>query len=437
MTDWSAARLMSRTAHISLFIGYVIVAAIVGLTFPGGVLNVEANGAWLLAGLVFLVGLSLHEIITRRQNEMTALRRLLVLRRAYDGAHEELERTRDEVRRVYEALESVGQNAAEGCRELKEVASEVKVLHDLVEELYSTGNGMPDHALPPLPKEVEIKDALDDTAVFGSPTTMAPVKLSETDMLDIMRDALRQNRVDLYLQPIVSLPQRKHRYFECFSAVRNANGAVITPDRYIEIAKKSGLIKAIDNMLLFRCIQLVKKIQKHDYTTSFFCNVSPTTRADREFFQEFREFLERNEDLAPSIVFEFSQADIAAHPEEVIEDVERLKKMGYRFCMDQIVDLDFDAEALAELGFHFVKVEAGTLLPAEGRDTDEAADRVKGLKRRLDGAGVDLIVEKIETEQMLVELLDYHIDFGQGYLFGEPRLSQDPPSARLTAGERP
>ena len=159
-------------------------------------------------------------------------------------------------------MESVGQNAAEGGRELKEVASEVKVLHDLVEELYSTGNGMPDHALPPLPKKVEIEDALHDSAVFGSPTTMAPVKLSETDMLDIMRDALRQNRVDLYLQPIVSLPQRKHRYFECFSAVRNANGAVITPDRYIEIAKKSGLIKAIDNMLLFRCIQLVKKNPK-------------------------------------------------------------------------------------------------------------------------------------------------------------------------------
>ncbi|MED6310306.1 MAG: hypothetical protein VX624_10445, partial [Pseudomonadota bacterium] len=93
MTDRSAARLMSRTAHISLFIGYVIVAAIVGLTFPGGVLNVEASGAWLLAGLVFLVGLSVHEMITRRQNEMTALCRLLVLRRAYDGAHEELERT--------------------------------------------------------------------------------------------------------------------------------------------------------------------------------------------------------------------------------------------------------------------------------------------------------------------------------------------------------
>lgn len=428
---------MSRTAHVISFIGYTLVAAIVGYTFPGGVLNFEDNAAWVLAGIVFLAGLLGHEVAARRQSDAVALRRLLVLRRAYDGAHEELERTRDEVRRVYEAMENVGQNAAEGGRELEEVASEVRVLHALVDELYSTGGGRPDHALPPLPKETKLEESLDDQAVFGSPTTMAPTKLSETDMLDIMRDALRQNRVDLYLQPIVSLPQRKHRYFECFSAVRNAQGAVITPDRYIEIAKKSGLIKAIDNMLLFRCIQLVKKIQKHDYATSFFCNVSPTTRADREFFQDFREFLERNDELAPSIIFEFSQADIAAHPEEVIEDVERLSKVGYRFCMDQIVDLDFDAEALAELGFHFVKVEAATLLPGSGEETGLSADKVSALKRRLDAAGVDLIVEKIETEQMLVELLDFNIDFGQGYLFGEPRLSQDPPNTPLTAGERP
>ena len=428
---------MSRVTQIILFLCYAVLAAVVGYTFPGGVLNFEDNAAWLLSAVVFLGGLLAHESIARQQNEATALRRLLVLRRAYDGAHEELERARDEMRRVYEAMESVGQDAAEGGRELEEVASEVRVLHALVEELYSTSGGKPDHALPPLPKEIKLEKALDDQVVFGSPTTMAPVRLSESDMLDIMRDALRQNRVDLYLQPIVSLPQRKHRYFECFSSVRNAQGAVITPDRYIEIAKKSGLIKAIDNMLLFRCIQLVKKIQKHEYATSFFCNVSPTTRADREFFQEFREYLERNEDLAPSIIFEFSQADIAAHPEEVIEDVERLSKRGYRFCMDQIVDLDFDAEALAELGFHFVKVGAGKLLPKSDQNESQSADRIQALKRRLDGAGIDLIVEKIETEQMLVELLDYNIDFGQGYLFGEPRLSQDPPSTPLTAGERP
>ena len=430
---------MSKSAHIAIFASYALAALVIGLTFPGGVLSPEENSPWWLAILIFLAGALIHEIVARRQGEVQSIRRLIVLRRAYDGAQDELSRTRDEVRRVYEAMEAVGHDAEQDGQELREVASEVKVLHALVEELYSTGGTKSAVVLPPLPNEARIEAELDEDMVFGSPKTMAPTRLSETDILDIMRDALRQNRVDLYIQPIVSLPQRKHRYFECFSAVRNAQGVVITPDRYIEIAKKSGLIKAIDNMLLFRCIQLVKKIQKHDYATSFFCNVSPTTRADREFFQEFRDYLEKSEELAPNIVFEFGQADIAAHPEEVIEDVQRLSEVGYRFCMDQILDLDFDVEALAELGFHFVKVDAGTLLPDADPDVlgEEPAidDNVVAFKQRLDVAGVDLIVEKIESEQRLIDLLEYHIDYGQGYLFGEPRLSQDPPLTPLDAGE--
>ena len=79
---------MSRTAHVISFIGYTLVAGIVGYTFPGGVLNFEDNAAWMLAGIVFLAGLLGHEVAARRQNEAVALRRLLVLRRAYDGAHE-------------------------------------------------------------------------------------------------------------------------------------------------------------------------------------------------------------------------------------------------------------------------------------------------------------------------------------------------------------
>ena len=49
------------------------------------------------------------------------------------------------------------------------------------------------------------------------------------------------------------------------------------------------------------------------------------------------------------------------------------------------------------------------------------------LRTDLDRVGVDLIVEKIESEQTLLKLLDHNIDFGQGYLFGEPRISKDPP----------
>ena len=43
---------------------------------------------------------------------------------------------------------------------------------------------------------------------------------------------------------------------------------------------------------------------------------------------------------------------------------------------------------------------------------------------------MDLIVENVETEQALIEILDFNIDLGQGFLFGEPRLSKDPATAQ-------
>ena len=57
-------------------------------------------------------------------------------------------------------------------------------------------------------------------------------------------------------------------------------------------------------------------------------------------------------------------------------------------------------------------------------DPSAKLDRgVQFLKRALERHGIDLIVEKIETEATLLDLLDYQIDFGQGYLFGEPQRS--------------
>ena len=52
-------------------------------------------------------------------------------------------------------------------------------------------------------------------------------------MLEIIRRALEENRVDLYLQPVVSLPQRKLRFYEALSRLRSEDGAIIMPAQYI------------------------------------------------------------------------------------------------------------------------------------------------------------------------------------------------------------
>jgi cyclic-di-GMP phosphodiesterase TipF (flagellum assembly factor) len=246
--------------------------------------------------------------------------------------------------------------------------------------------------------------------------------LAEEHILEIVREALRLDRVDVYLQPIVSLPQRRKRFYECYTRIRDTDGTVIGPAQYIDIAQRAGLVSAIDNMLLFRCVQLIRRSQQRNYDAAFYCNISATTLADTQFFADFTDFIVENPDLAPKLFFEFGQAEIEAAPLESQRNLMRLAELGFRFSLDQVRHFNFDFNTLADRHFRFVKIDAARLLGTPEDLLDDIDPR--DLRTALVRAGIDMIVEKIETDEQLLELLDYDIDYGQGYLFGEPRLSR-------------
>jgi cyclic-di-GMP phosphodiesterase, flagellum assembly factor TipF len=235
-----------------------------------------------------------------------------------------------------------------------------------------------------------------------------------------LRDGLRENAIELALQPVVTLPQRKRRYFECFSRVRMGDGKVLTPEQYIDIAERHGLVTAIDNLQLFRCIQMLRRVRKSNASLGFFLNISHHTLADRVFFREFIGLMAQNAELAPAIIFEFSQRALDQADDALFADLERLAQLGYRFSFDQVTHFDFNPALLSQRHFRFMKIEAARLLSAVR--TGALGANPQEFKRLLDSYAIDLIVDRIETEGMLVELLDLQIDFGQGYLFGEPRI---------------
>src|SRR3546814_8098597 len=100
-------------------------------------------------------------------------------------------------------------------------------------------------------------------------------------------------------------------------------------------------------------------------------------------------------------------------------NLQRLRGFGYRFSMDQVTDMDLDLQELAAQGFRYLKVGAH-LLHELARGDSPVLD-MRALKGALDRSAMDLIVEKIESEDMLLDMLELRVDFGQGYLFGEPR----------------
>ena len=99
-----------------------------------------------------------------------------------------------------------------------------------------------------------------------------------------------------------------------------------------------------------------------------------------------------------------------------------MAELGFRFSLDQVTHLNLNFSSLAARSFRFVKVDARFLLDSSADIKSDIA--VADIKHQLDRYGLNMIVEKIEQESDLVELLDFEVDFGQGFLFGEPRLSR-------------
>ena len=464
---------MSVLLHFAIALAYITVTAAVAVGLPQIVLGLDQMTAILLSALGVLFGGLVHLAVVHaaRGRKLAALARSQTqlsksfaemrkavadasperLRVALSAAHEEVaaehkvmrllndqigpdddDATGDAVLELGdELLEVHGAPPEPVIRESERIEPRLHVGLDRDEFLRNVGradvpmgaDSAPRTGTGPIdrpddgPDDPERNDIISDLR-----RELIQQAIENDEVLDEIQEALRDGRVSVFLQPVVSLPTRKVSFYESFSRIRAADGTVIGPERYIPIAEKAGLVSAIDNNLLFRCIQLVRKTRQRNRDYRFFCNISPHTLRDRSFFPQFIEFMSENEDLAESLIFELSQDDLADMDEEVELNLQALAAIGFSFSMDRVNRIDLNFENLARRQFRYVKIEAGILHELMGED-DEAVE-LELLQARINRAGIDLVVEKIETEQQLVDFLDFPIAFGQGYLFGEPRLSK-------------
>ena len=406
---------MTILKHALISTVYVLLALTMALLLPDMVPSVSTAMAWIVAALILVAGLFLHETFTRNARERAIMERLYLYAEAYERLQSDVISVQKELKVCRGAIEEV-KAEPETTGAMETVMSEVRILQSLVEKISGRAPAMAGGDAQVLSARL--------SSVSQLPPNLPPppvADLGESEILDAVREALRHDQVDLYLQPIVSLPQRKVRYYECFSRIRAGGDSVILPEQFIGLSKREGLLGAIDNILLFRCVQLVRRAQKRRHNVGFFCNISAHTLGDRAFFADFSEFIAANAELASQLVFELNQDDVANRWDEVAPFLMRLARLGFTFSLDRVTNLDLDVAELTRRHFRFVKIDVTGLLARARQD----AQSIASLKRSLDRAGIDLIVEKIEDEADLIEALDFQIDFGQGYLFGGPQKSRE------------
>jgi cyclic-di-GMP phosphodiesterase, flagellum assembly factor TipF len=242
---------------------------------------------------------------------------------------------------------------------------------------------------------------------------------NQTQLLATLRNAIDENRIDIFLQPMVTLPQRKVRFYEAVTRLRDERDQLVAAEEFISIAEASGLIGRIDNMVMLRCVQVLRRLMVRNKEVGVFCNVAASTLGNSTTFAQYLDFLEANRALAPSLVLEFKQSTFRNLGPAETENLAALAQRGFRFSIDHVTDLRIEPRELADRGVRFIKVPASLLLdPRQASASDIHPSDLSDLLGRF---GIDLIAERIEGERAVIDLLDYDVRFGQGFLFAPPR----------------
>ena len=238
-------------------------------------------------------------------------------------------------------------------------------------------------------------------------------------VLEDLREAIEANRIDLYLQPIVTLPDRKLRYYDASTRIRTGADDFMSASDYLPLAEREHLMPRIDNVMLVKCVQLLRRVGAGSRLKGVFCNLSSQSLRDRDFFPELVEFMEENSALSDSLTFQVSQRAVLDLEPDELAGLKRLGKLGFVFSLDHVADLDVDFAALRDHFFRYVKIEAKTLL----HDLDEAGASVPAadMTRFLERFDLKLIAEKVDDEASLSRLIEYGADLAEGDLFGSPR----------------
>ncbi len=413
----------------------LISVSLAGLLYLQAGLTI-AEAGWLGFGALLLMVLA--EFFSARARERSAVEaELQEMARLALSLEREVVRLRERVGAFEADMQQRVEQAVDD--QMAGVSADVGVLETLVRDLGETVAAL-ERPAPAARLPVHEPTPRYEAAAGPAPqpSLVAPdgpfAGMSEAEAMALVRKAVDQDGVEVFLQPVVTLPQRRVAFYEALGRLRLDTGEMVDAADFVPLAREAGVMPVVDNIMLFRCVRIVRRMSLKSKDVGIFCNISARTLADAEFFQQFVDFIGDNRGLAESVIFELSQAEFEALGPIEQANLEALVELGFRLSVDNVRRLDFDCARLADRRVRFVKVDGDLLIsPPEAAGANiHAAD----LGRLLQRYGVQLVATRIESETQVVDLLDHEAAFGQGRLFSPPRPVR-PDVMRSDAPDRP
>ena len=246
----------------------------------------------------------------------------------------------------------------------------------------------------------------------------------EKEMASIISEAIDQDKVEVFYQPIYSTSLKRYVSAEALVRIRKSDGGLIMPGDFISVAEKNGLIIELGKMVFRKACKFIKTNNLEEKGIKYLeINLSAVQCVKKEFAEQYIEIMEELEVDPKMINLEITESAALSSKENLINNMEKLIQYGVEFSLDDFGTGYSNLNYITELPVSIVKFDRqmtnSYFESQKGKLVMEAAIGM------IKAVGTKIVSEGVETKSQFDTLENVCIDFIQGYYFSKPVCGDD------------
>jgi diguanylate cyclase (GGDEF)-like protein/PAS domain S-box-containing protein len=246
----------------------------------------------------------------------------------------------------------------------------------------------------------------------------------EMNWVERINRALDEDLFCLYTQSIMPLSPNEGEYCEILIRLKEADGTLTAPNAFLPAAERYQLSPKIDCWVIHNVFDyFIKHPERLDSLSLCFINLSGLSLNDTKLLSFIEEQFKDSALSAHKICFEITETAAIANLTMATEFINRLKKFGCQFCLDDFGSGLSSFAYLKNLPVDFLKID-GFFVKDIRHDLVDFA-MVKAINDIGHIMGKKTIAEFVENEQVLHILRELNVDYVQGYFIGKPKSIYD------------
>ncbi|HCM92289.1 MAG TPA: hypothetical protein DIS78_06975 [Lachnospiraceae bacterium] len=233
-----------------------------------------------------------------------------------------------------------------------------------------------------------------------------------------INNALKEDRVEVFLQPIYNTAKKMFTSAEALVRIRNTDGTLLPPGLFVSVAEETGQITELGKRVLEKTCGFLGTGEATALGIEYIeVNLSVVQAEKPNLFNEIIDTVGKYRIKPSQINLEITESALIRNKDVVINNMNQLKKVGFTFALDDFGKGESNLMYLVEMPFDILKLDMD--MTKAFHVNDKAKSAVKTVRYMADDMKLKIVAEGIESIEEFNDIMVYNMDYIQGYYFSK------------------